>query len=174
MGVNQQGMALVTVVLLLATLMLLALTLTDKVVQSSRALNQEKLRQRTYWAASAGLERARHQLTRQYLQQNSWQTLLTAAHAGYPQEPFWTEEFAGIPVQVYLRDNFDGDEDPGQDQDLRVMLLVRAGKEGGPEVLLECLCGFDTVLPAAGSEPGTDIDLTTLFDTPVEAFALGE
>jgi hypothetical protein len=48
-----------------------------------------------------------------------------------------------VPVEIFLRDNPDGDADPRHDNDLKLFVLARARLGDGPEVLVESLCALD-------------------------------
>ncbi|MDT8441676.1 MAG: hypothetical protein RQ723_08440 [Desulfuromonadales bacterium] len=172
MAVRQGGMALVSVVLLLATLMLLALTLTEKVATSSRILAREQLRQRSYWAASAAVEWARPQLASAFRDHGDWRQLLPPDEDGYAAEPVWTIAIDDLPVDLYLRDSSGEDDAAGTERDLQLLLLARTGRTGA-ELLLECRCGFDSALLAA-EQAGTvaSDDLTRLLEQPVSSLQL--
>ncbi|PLX80965.1 MAG: hypothetical protein C0614_07040 [Desulfuromonas sp.] len=172
MASDQRGMALVSVVLMLAAMLLLAMTLTEKVIQSSRTLGHERLRQVSYWGANSAIEWARAELTRHYLAEAGWDALLTA-QADHPEQALWHQELNGVQVEIFLRDNLDGDDDPLTDNDLKVLVLARTGQGSPPEVLIECLCGFDSIL-TADSRQSVGGDLTRILDNPLATWSLNQ
>ena len=161
---NERGMALVSVVLMLAVLLTLAHILTEKVWQSTRQRADAANREQIFWAAQAGIESARQQLGASYASSGGWQNFLTAGTPqAYPAAPAWVTEINGLAVEIYLRDNPDGDGDARHDNDLKVFVLARARGGRGAETMVESLCGFD--LPAAGgslpqSTTGAGVDLS--------------
>lgn len=157
MRCDERGMALVSVVLMLAVLLAMAQVLVEKVWQSTRQGVAADRRERLFWAAQSGLETARKSLAEGYLGTSGWQSLLTAGAAReYPTTPAWTDVCNGHRVEVYLRDNEDGDDDLQHDNDLKIYVLVRAYAEAGGEVLLESLCGFDAAAGAGGGSRSGD------------------
>ena len=176
MACNERGMALISVVLLLSVLLTLAHILAEKTWQSTRQAASAADREQLFWAAQAGIEAARRQLAESYQGSDGWQVFLTAAapHA-YPAEPAWESEINGLPVAFYLRDNPDGDDDVGRDNDLKIYVLARARGRRGAEVMVESLCGFD-LPPAAGYARPAASPLTgegaALDDLPVSTSAI--
>ena len=145
---NERGMALVSVVLMLTVLLTLAHILTEKVWQSTRQTADAANRKQVFWAAQAGIESARQQLAVSYASSGGWQDFLTAGTPQtYPVAPAWQAEVNGLPVEIYLRDNPDGDGDVHNDNDLKVFVLARARGKRGAETIVESLCGFE--LPVA-------------------------
>lgn len=177
MAAEQRGMALVTVLFLLALLLALALVLTDKVLQSTRGLARDSLRERTFWAASAGIEWARLELAEHYRATGNWQDLLPAMADTYAATPFRTLVVDAIPVELYVRDNPDGDDDPQRDNDLKVLVLARARLGRGPEILVESLCGFASPAFMANTTPsgrsaGGSPEFSSLVAEPIESFQI--
>lgn len=144
MRCRERGMALVTVLLLLALLLVLALLLGDKVTRALRSTALTGLRDEALHAAGGGIEWARHQLAATYPASSGWATYLAGASAGerYPEAPVFSTMVGRVPVDIYVRDNPDGDDDPQHDNDLKLLVLARARPPGGAEVLVESLCGF--------------------------------
>lgn len=153
MSCNERGMALVSVVLMLAVLLVLSQVLVEKIWQSTRQTADADLREQLFWAAQSGVESARHQLAENYVGSGGWQSFLTTDNAGvYPADPVWTTMINGQRVELYTRDNADGDSDFGRDNDLKLYVLARARGRRGGEALVESLCGFDSLaLEAATS-----------------------
>lgn len=176
MACNERGMALVSVVLILTVLLTLAHIFTEKVWQSTRQGANAANREQVFWAAQSGIEAARQQLTADYVGSGGWQTYLTASTIQrYPAAPAWVTEINGLPVEIYLRDNPDGDSDVGKDNDLKIFVLARARGRRGAEAMVESLCGFDlsaTVgyLPTAGSGGSQ----TNLSDEPVSTYDIAD
>lgn len=175
---NERGMALVSVLLLLTLLLTLAHILSEKVWQSTRQTAAAANREQLFWAAQSGIESARQQLGASYAGSGGWQSLLTSnAHQAYPQAPAWTTVMNGLPVEIYLRDNPDGDGDVRRDNDLKLFVLARARGSHGAEAMIESLCGFDRPLSGEGllstgpSQSGTAIDLTS---QPVNAYGIAD
>jgi len=153
MSCNERGMALVSVVVLLAVLLTLAHILAEKVWQSTRQTSDAANREQLFWAAQAGIQTARQQLAASYSDSAGWQSFLTASEPrAYPAVPVWTTESSGLPVEIYLRDNQDGDGDLSRDNDLKVFVLARARGRRGNTATIECLCGFEPSA-MAGSLP---------------------
>jgi len=152
MACNERGMALISVVLLLAVLLTLSHILVEKVWQSTHRTADAVSRDQLFWAAHTGIEEARKQLAVNYASSGGWQTFLTAdVPCVYPDSPTWTTGDNGQSVEIYLRDNPDGDGDVQKDNDLKIYVLARARGKQGAEVIIESLCGFEP--PAAGYAP---------------------
>lgn len=148
MDCNERGVALVSVVVLLSLLLLLAHILAEKVWQSTRQGGAAASREQLRWAAQAGIEGARSQLAAGYAGSGGWQSWLAdGSPLGYPAAPAWVSEVNGLAVEIFLRDNPDGDGDAHSDNDLKLFVLARARSSAGAEAMIESLCGF--VLPAA-------------------------
>jgi hypothetical protein len=73
----------------------------------------------------------------------------------YPERPVFTTSIGQVTVDIFLRDNPDGDADPHRDNDLRVFVLARARTADGGDVLVESLCGFapEASYRQAGEDP---------------------
>jgi len=170
-------MALVSVVLMLAVLLALSQILVEKVWQSTRQTAAEADREQLFWAAQSGIESARHLLAANYAASGGWQSFLSVGVARtYPANPAWTLMVNGRSVDIYLRDNADGDGDYRRDNDLKLYVLARARGRQGAEAMVESLCGFDETSPVRGSsqqghpiagplvdlaaEPVSDFDIT--------------
>ena len=171
---NERGMALVSVVLMLSVLLTLAHILTEKVWQSTRQVADAANREQIFWAAQAGIEAARQRLTADYASSGGWQNFLTATTLQrYPAAPAWTTEINGVPVEIYLRDNPDGDDDVRNDNDLKVFVLARARGRRGAEAMIESLCGFDlSAADGNGQQAGQSVAGTDLSSQPVNAYGI--
>lgn len=155
MACSERGMALISVVLLLTMLLALAHILAAKVWQSTRQTAAAAHREQLFWAAQAGIESARQQLTASYSSSGGWQSFLTAGTPqAYPAASAWVCEVNGVPVEIYLRDNPDGDDDVQTDNDLKIFVLARARGRRGAEAIVESLCGFDPSATAGQDQPG--------------------
>jgi hypothetical protein len=149
MACYERGMALVSVLLLLTVLLTLAHILAEKVWQSTRQVTDAANRAQLFWAAQAGIEAARRQLAAGYASSGGWRDFLVSGDGrNYPPEPAWVSVIDGLQVEIYLRDNPDGDDDVRSDNDLKIYVLARARRAQQGEAMIECLCGFD---PAAAS-----------------------
>lgn len=173
---HDRGMALVSVLFMLAVLLISAHLLAEKIWQSTRQVAAAARRDQVFWAAQAGVEWARQRLAEGYVGSGGWREFLVGgAEQGYPDVPSWTEDIQGLPVEIYLRDNLDGDGDPRRDSDLKIFVLVRSRGPHGEEVLVECLCGLDELLVAgAWPQPRPDVDLAELLDLPINSYEIGE
>jgi hypothetical protein len=161
MRCDDKGMALVSVVLMLTVLLAMAQVLVEKVWQSTRQGVAADRREFLFWAAQSGLESARKRLAENYLSSSGWQSLLSAGGAReYPVTPVWADISNGQQVEIYLRDNEDGDGDFRRDNDLKIYVLVRARGNAGGEVLLESLCGFEA---ATGTGTSTNTTVAESF-----------
>jgi hypothetical protein len=171
---NERGMALVSVVLMLTVLLTLAYILTEKVWQSTRQVADAANRKQVFWAAQAGIESARQRLKADYVSSAGWQSFLTATTLQkYPAAPAWTTEINGLPVEIYLRDNPDGDGDTRSDNDLKLFVLARARGRRGAEVMIESLCGFDlSIADGNAPQPGQSVAGTDLSSQPVNAYGI--
>lgn len=175
---NDRGMALVSVVLLLAVLLTLAHILAEKIWQSTHQDNAAARREQLFWATQAGIETARRQLAASYAGSSGWQSFLTAdTPRSYPASPAWVTEIDGQPVEIYLRDNQDGDGNVQRDNDLKVFVLARAQGSRGAANMIECLCGFDP--PATSGEApheraSTSGPGTGLADLPVSTYGISD
>ena len=175
MRCRERGLALVTVLLLLSMLLIIVLVLSDKVINATRDRLRSTARDQAVQAAASGIEWGRHQLAASYRDSSGWATFLAAAPGAgrYPPAPAFQTEFGGIPVELYLRDNPDGDDDPRRDCDLKVMLLSRARPAHGTEVVVESLCGLEA--NASAYSPHGQTETTgpaELWAAPVTTFHL--
>jgi hypothetical protein len=145
MRCREEGLALVTVLLLLAVLLVVALTYSDKLCRASRDTVQAGAGEQALQAAVAGIEWARLQLAATYRSSSGWASYLARGADGerYPETPAFTTVVGRITVDIFVRDNPDGDDDPHRDNDLRLFVLARARPATGPGVLVESLCGFE-------------------------------
>jgi Tfp pilus assembly protein PilV len=157
MRCREHGLALVTVLFFLAILLVLALMLSDKVLRATRSAARAATRDQALQAAAAGIEWTRHQLAASYRTSSGWATMLAGAVDGtrYPERPVFTTSVGQVAVDIFLRDNPDGDADPHRDNDLKVFVLARARTADGGDVLVESLCGFapETSYRQAGEDP---------------------
>ncbi len=171
---SERGMALVSVVLMLTVLVILAHVLTEKVWQSTRQTADAANRKQLFWAAQAGIESARQRLTVGYVSSAGWQNFLTATTLlRYPAAPAWTTEINRLPVEIYLRDNPDGDGDVHSDNDLKVFVLARARGRRGTEAMIESLCGFDlSAVDSNDQQSGQPVTGTDLSSQPVNAYGI--
>lgn len=173
MRCGERGLALVTVLFFLAILLVLALMLSDKVLRATRSASRAATRDQTLQAAAAGVEWARHQLAATYRASSGWATYLagTANGTSYPAHPVFTVDIGQIAVDIYLRDNPDGDADPHRDNDLKVFVLSRARAANGSDLVVESLCGFTP--ESAYRQGGEDARRSgqTMLDGPVAAGA---
>ena len=146
MPCRDRGLALVTVIMLLALLLVIALVLCDKLINATRATARAGARDQALQAAASGIEWARHQLTATYRGSNGWATYLAGAPDGerYAATPAFATDIGAVAVDIFLRDNPDGDGDPHRDNDLKLLVLARARPAHGAEVMVESLCGFET------------------------------
>jgi hypothetical protein len=142
---NERGLALVTVLFLLALLLLMALTLSDKVIHATRTAVSAGARDQALQAAGAGVEQARHLLASTYRSSSGWTTYLAGAPGSerYPETPALHTSIGRVDVDIFLRDNPDGDADPRHDNDLQLFILTRARAGEGSEILVESLCALD-------------------------------
>jgi hypothetical protein len=168
-------MALVSVMLMLTVLLILAHIFAEKVWQSTRQVAEASNRERVFWAAQAGVESARQWLSLSYANSGGWRTFLIAdTPLAYPTEPAWVTEINGASVAIYLRDNPDGDDDVGVDNDLKVFVLARARGQQGTETMVESLCGLE--LPAEGGQGRPVLAVTAagprLSEQPVSSYVI--
>lgn len=178
MACRERGMALVSVLVLLAVLLVMAHVLAEKSWQSLRLAAAAGERAQLFWAAQAGIEVARLRLAQDYRSSDGWQAYLAAGTPrGYPQAPAWTCAVNGLTVEIFLRDNADGDDDLQRDNDLKLFVLARAlGSQGG-EALVESLCGFDLPARAGYAAPAVQAPVgagTALAALPVSTLLPGD
>lgn len=185
MRCRERGMALVTVIFLVAVLLVLALMLSEKVIRATRGTALAGARDQALQAAGAGIEWARHRLATTYSTSSGWATYLAGSPGGdrYPEPPAFTTMVGPVAVDIFLRDNPDGDADPRRDNDLKLLVLARARPVNGPEVLVESLCGFDADTAAGYHQGGSDArrsgqtgadGLADPWSAPVASFHLRE
>lgn len=153
MACNQRGMALVSVILMLAVLLTLSQILAEKVWQSTRQSGAANRQEQAFWSAQAGIEAARQTLASSYADSRGWRNYLSDAGPAYPDAPTWISTVNGFPVEIFLRDNPDGDDDLRTDNDLKIFVLARARGPGGAEAMIESLCGFEQ--PSAAGTTAT-------------------
>lgn len=146
----ERGMALVTVLLLLALLLVLAMVLGERTLLTSRDAACNGAREQALQAATAAIEWARPTLAGTYPLTGGWSTYLADAGEGdrYPSVPALHVPVGGLDVELFLRDNPDGDNDARHDNDLKLYVLARARTPLGPEAVVESLCSLHC---AAGS-----------------------
>lgn len=155
MACNQRGMVLVSVLMVLAILLTLAHILAEKIWHSTRQAGEADRRAQLFWATQAGIETARQKLASSYAESRGWQTYLAPGTApAYPATPIWSCTINGVPVEIFLRDNLDGDDDPEIDNDLKIFVLARAAGPEGTAAMLESLCGFEPPAAAGRSAAG--------------------
>lgn len=141
---SDKGVALVNVVVILTVLLTLAQVLFEKVWMSTRQVSRANSREQLQWAAQSGIETARAQLARTYASSLAWGNYLTSASGGaYPSAPAWTTQVDDISIDLFLKDNPDGDQDDQADNDLKLFVLARATNAMGQQALVEALCGMD-------------------------------
>lgn len=182
---HERGLALVTVLLLLALLLVLAMVLADRVVRTTRDTASNGAREQALQAAGAALEWVRQPLAANYRASQGWADYLTAAGRGdqYPETPAFHLPVGGITVELYLRDNPDGDDDPHRDNDLKLLVLARARTQFGVEAVVEGLCGLAGGDDGAYTQGGSTAGRTGLVavdgpgelsNAPVAGFELTE
>lgn len=173
MACNDRGMALVSVVLVLAVLLTMAHLLAEKVWQSTREMAKANHREQVFWAAQGGIESARQQLSSNYAGTGGWQTFLANGTSRiYPATPAWVIEIGGIQVEIFLRDNPDGDGDVCRDNDLKVFVLARARGRGGQEAMVESLCGFSD--STTGEPDRSALSMSDLAEQPVSTYGIAD
>lgn len=158
MRCRERGMALVTMLFVLALLLAMALMFGDKVTRALRGTARTAARDQALQAAGAGIEWARHRLAATYATSAGWAAYLAAAPAGerYPETPVFSTLIDRVAVDIFMRDNPDGDDDPRHDNDLKLLILARARPAGGPDVLVESLCGLDPEFSVGYRQEGGD------------------
>ncbi|BCR04645.1 hypothetical protein DESUT3_17140 [Desulfuromonas versatilis] len=150
---NQRGVAMLTVVIFSAVLLVVGSLLAYKVMTSTRTSGEQGVKTATYYSANAGIERARRVLSDSYEGATKWGNVLTLNSAGvYPTAPLLNEAVGGQTVRVYVRDNND---DPGGnyllDNDLKVFVLAEGEGPDGTKTMVEALVFLD---PTAGGGGG--------------------
>lgn len=170
---NERGMALINLVLILSVLLAMADLLAEKVWQSTRQTADANHREQVFWAAQAGIEAARHSLSAGYASTGGWQTFLTAGTDRiYPATPAWLTQIIGIEVEIFLRDNPDGDGDLRRDNDLKIFVLARARGREGLEAMVESLCGFTPAMNQAVAPSG--LSASELAGQPVTTYGIAD
>lgn len=173
MACNERGMALVSVVLVLAVLLTMAHLLAEKVWQSTRQIAEANHREQVFWAAQAGIESARQQLSSNYSGTGGWRTFLSnGVGRNYPATPVWGDEISGVQVEVFVRDNPDGDGDVRRDNDLKVFVLARARGRGGQEAMVESLCGFSA--PTGEEHDRSASSMHELAEQPLSTYGIAD
>ena len=173
MACNERGMALINVVLILSVLLAMAHLLAEKVWQSTRQMADANHREQVFWAAQAGIETARKLLSDDYSGSGGWQTFLAAGTiSNYPSSPAWVTQVNGVEVEIYLRDNPDGDDDVRHDNDLKVFVLARARGRVGVEAMVESLCGFSVQENEEDERSGWTANELT--DQPVATYGISD
>lgn len=162
---NQQGMALVTVILLTACIMTMASMLHFKVMRSSQSSATHGLHNKTYYAANAGVEHARKLLSDTYVSSNYWQNYLDndpAVANSTPADTFLNVAALSfgtlgttppVAVDLHIKDNNDGDDNYDRDNDLRVVVLAQAGR-GDTQSMIEATILFDASGASSYSQVG--------------------
>ncbi len=160
MRCRERGMALVTVLLLLALLLVLAMVLGERTLRTNRDAAENGAREQALQAATAAIEGVRPTLAGAYPLTNGWSTYLADAGDGdhYPPAPALRVPVGGLDVELFLRDNPDGDNDPHRDDDLKLYVLARARTPLGPEAVIESLCVLDGSAGAGYTQAGGSAD----------------
>jgi hypothetical protein len=142
---RERGLALVTVLLLLALLLVLAMVVGERTVRMTRDSACNGAREQALQAAAAAVEWARLPLAATYRDTQGWRDYLAAVGSAerYAQEPAFRLTVGGNTAELFVRDNADGDDDPRRDNDLKVYVLARVRTSLGPEALVESLCRLD-------------------------------
>lgn len=185
MPCRERGLALVSVLQLLALLLVIGLMLGEKVLRATRGERLAGVREQAVQAAGTGIEWTRHRLAASYAESSGWALHLTGAPGGerYPEIPVFSLTVGAVPVDIFVRDNPDGDADPRRDSDLKLMVMARARPPGGAPVMVETLCGFDAATAAgyrqSGGDPGrsgqADADgVAAPWAAPADSFHLHE
>ena len=156
MRCGERGMALVTVLLLLALLLVLAMVLGERTLRTNRDAAGNGAREQALQAATAAVEWVRPTLAAAYPSTDGWGDYLTDAAGGgqYPSAPALRVSIDGLDVELFLRDNPDGDNDPHRDDDLKLYVLARARSTLGPEAVVESLCALDSSAGAGYTQAG--------------------
>jgi type II secretory pathway pseudopilin PulG len=176
MACNQRGMALVSVVVMLAVLLTLSHILAEKIWQSTRRVGAENRQEQALWATQGGIEAARQTLATSYADSRGWRNYLSSAGPAYPDAPAWVSTVNGFPVEIFLRDNPDGDDDLRTDNDLKIFVLARARGPGEVEAMVESLCGFEQPSATGTTETGqaTGDMLIDLSAQPVSTYDIAD
>ncbi len=170
---NERGMALINLVLILSVLLAMAHILAEKVWQSTRQTAVANHREQVFWAAQAGIEAARQLLAEGYAGSGGWRTLLADGTArSYPPSPAWVIRINGVEVELFLRDNPDGDSDARRDNDLKIFVLARARRRGGVEAMVESLCGFS--VPGNGEDERSGVPVNELAEQPLATYGISD
>jgi len=158
---DERGLALVSVILMTAVIMVIVSIVTYKVIRSTSASGTVGLKSKTYYAANGGLENARVELDAQYESSSYWQDFLDPDTApGYtgpatnPQPDLYLAVdnllpagFATVPpinLQILIKDNNDGDDNYAVDTDQLVMVNVQAQRAGDDtQTMVETRLLFD-------------------------------
>jgi hypothetical protein len=157
MGFNERGMALVSVIVILTVLMTLAHILYEKIWYSSRQVAKAGRREQVYWAAQSGIETARKRLSNTYATSLNWSNYFTSNQGVYSATPVWSYDVSGVMVDIFLRDNPDGDDNFQRDNDLKVFVLSRAKRGQAGEAIIEALCGFEEAAVRGADFPGQTV-----------------
>ena len=175
MACKERGMALITILFALTLLMMLALVLTEKVLQASHATVLAQRPDQAMDIAAAGIAWGRRHLSATYLSSGNWHDYLATipAESRYASTPTFVLDLNGQTVELFVRDNPDGDNNWQQDNDLQLYLLARLATAQGPEMVIEALCGFPSHSSSAGysqltkqtpeSGPGLEPDSSRTF-----------
>lgn len=152
---DERGIALLTVLMMTAIMMVIVSLVGYKVLRSTRGTATEGLKTKAYYAASAGVDSARLQLSEQYITSDYWQNILDPDPANItPAADLYmrstTLEPAGfttsppLTLQVFIKDNNDGDSDYGIDTDQLVMVNVEAvAPDGRTSSMVEARLLYD-------------------------------
>ncbi|MCF6179802.1 MAG: hypothetical protein L3J63_10505 [Geopsychrobacter sp.] len=137
---NNRGIALISVLLITAVMLIISSLLAHKVIQSTRMSAQQGLKKKSHYAAATGVEEARRQLALGYHSASAWGNILSAGTArAYPLTPTFTTTVDNLAVRIFVRDNNDGDGDYTRDNDLRVYVLSEAQGPDNTRTMVEAL-----------------------------------
>lgn len=140
---DNRGIALVTVILMTAVIMVIVSLVGYKVIRSTAGSAAEGLKTKTYYAANSGLEVGRLYLSQNYVSSNYWADILT--EGGTPDadlylrvenmEPTGYVSNPPLTISSYIKDNND-DGNYAIDTDQLVMVNVEATTANGEVVTL--------------------------------------
>ncbi|TYO99931.1 hypothetical protein EDC39_10191 [Geothermobacter ehrlichii] len=200
---DDRGIALVTVIMMTACIMAIVTLVAYKVLRSTTDSVAVKSKAQTYHNANAGLENARLILNDQYKSSEFWHYFLDPDsdpnYSGPATDPDQNKNlflratglvpanFGNDPdlsIDVFVKDNDDGDGTNAVDTDQLILVNVRAQRTDGAVTMIESRLLFDDSEDSysqAGGGPGKEhyrnvsgIGDAANLGTSTESFKLGD
>lgn len=164
---DNRGIALVTVILMTAVIMVIVSLVGYKVMRSTAGSAAEGLKTKTYYAANSGLDVGRLYLSQNYVSKNYW---------GYILDPDTDPDYSGPAVtptaDIYLRV---GDMEPANyvsNPPLTIRTYVKDNNDDGNYAIdTDQLVMVNIEATTANGEVVTLVEARLLYDDSIDSYA---